>query len=649
MKRVIENSEVGNENFGFKKVRFFDGIDENHRGFETISGGEEKGIIENGVMGVQAIEQNDLLIENEASRSSEMDSSLLRVHDESKWDFDINFDLIFNTRKEENWLDFDINVPSVSNFDMKNGGTEMVFQEYTQCEPAINQRIVEIIDIMSDESDDEVEIIAYKKDDIKKGKQIEVENLNLGLAMIEMENIVGESSLGSGGEKRYAREEKGKAPVVDSWLSVGPNYPIDLSVGPNHPIDLSVGPNYPIDLDLWPDIEGLLDICETWEDVHLLGTSCIEFREEQPPALADRAEILIRQEVGTVRYRGVSRQSAKQLARVDYLTDEFGNGSSSQEHKLPPLEADVQLGNSPGPFSDALKMIRARNVRPDAQKLIEWKPLEENHGRSVTMPLVPSLLDLSLRALAENAEGIVSLELVPDILRRRLTDLLCDIRKMDVHILDLLVKGCPTEIRIKNCSWLTEKQFTQTFKNCESKCLRVLDKHRLRERWFDNATHISLNRLENVFINCDDRRDQYKLGLALLIEGVLKPMDRRKINIETLSLVDNLEVCYDYPWGRPSFFTLLGSLLTSVQLPDRGREIRQYTIYGFPMIFQEDGGGEEGDGEEEDGGGEEDGGEEQGGQEFGGGENDDGEEQEEQGGQEFGRGAKDDGEEQGGQ
>ncbi|KAL2548635.1 Leucine-rich repeat [Forsythia ovata] len=464
MKRVIGNSEVGNENSGFKKVRFFDGIDENYRGFETISGGEEKGIIENGVMGVRAIGQNDLLNENEASRSSEMDSSLLRVNDESNWDFDINFDLIFNTRKEENRLDFDINVPCVSNFDMKNGGTEMVFQEYTQCEPAINERRVEIIDIMSDESDDEVEIIAYKKDDIQKGKQIEVENLNLGLAMIGMENIVGESSLASGGAKRYTGEEKGKAPVVDSWLSVGPNYPVDLSVGPN----------YPIDLDSWPDIEGLLDICETWEDVHLLGTSSIEFREEQPPALADRAAILIRQEVGTVRYRGVSRQSAKQLARVDYLTDEFGNGSSSQEHKLPPLEADVQLGNSPGPFSDALKMIRARNEGPGAQKLIEWKLSEENHGRSVTMPLVPSLLDLSLRALAENAEGIVSLELVPDMLRRRLTDLLCDIRKMDVHILDLLVKGCPTEIRIKNCSWLTEKQFTQTFKNCESKCLRVL-------------------------------------------------------------------------------------------------------------------------------------------------------------------------------
>ncbi|CAA3023043.1 Hypothetical predicted protein [Olea europaea subsp. europaea] len=49
-----------------------------------------------------------------------------------------------------------------------------------------------------------------------------------------------------------------------------------------------------------------------------------------------------------------------------------------------------------------------------------------------------SLLDISLRALAENAEGIISLDLVPEMLKKQLTDLLCYIRRMDVHILDLL-------------------------------------------------------------------------------------------------------------------------------------------------------------------------------------------------------------------
>ncbi|CAA3028045.1 Hypothetical predicted protein, partial [Olea europaea subsp. europaea] len=46
------------------------------------------------------------------------------------------------------------------------------------------------------------------------------------------------------------------------------------------------------------------------------------------------------------------------------LADRDEPGAVSQENKLPPLEVNVQLGNSTGPFSDALKMIRARNARP---------------------------------------------------------------------------------------------------------------------------------------------------------------------------------------------------------------------------------------------------------------------------------------------
>ncbi|KAL2511856.1 protein of unknown function (DUF1985) [Abeliophyllum distichum] len=63
-------------------------------------------------------------------------------------------------------------------------------------------------------------------------------------------------------------------------------------------------------------------------------------------------------------------------------------------------------------------------------------------------------------------------------------------------------------------------------------------------------------------------------------------MDRKRINIEILSLVDDLEVCYDYPWGRLAFFTLVSSLLTSLKSTDRAGKIKKYTIYGFPIIFQ---------------------------------------------------------------
>ncbi|KAL0323698.1 UNVERIFIED_CONTAM: hypothetical protein Scaly_2336900 [Sesamum calycinum] len=119
-------------------------------------------------------------------------------------------------------------------------------------------------------------------------------------------------------------------------------------------------------------------------------------------------------------------------------------------------------------------MVRERTSKRAVQQLIEWKPSEEKQNQNITTPFAPSLLDVSLKALAENAEGIVSLELVPDNLRRRLTDMLCDMRKMNLNVLNLLLQGCPTEIRIKNCSWLTDEQFQQTFRNCQTKDLRVL-------------------------------------------------------------------------------------------------------------------------------------------------------------------------------
>jgi DNA repair protein RAD7 len=45
---------------------------------------------------------------------------------------------------------------------------------------------------------------------------------------------------------------------------------------------------------------------------------------------------------------------------------------------------------------------------------------------------------------------------------------------MDLHFLDLLVQGSPTEICVPDCSWLTEEEFTECFKNCDTSNLMVL-------------------------------------------------------------------------------------------------------------------------------------------------------------------------------
>ncbi|KAE8712513.1 Rad7, putative isoform 4 [Hibiscus syriacus] len=73
-----------------------------------------------------------------------------------------------------------------------------------------------------------------------------------------------------------------------------------------------------------------------------------------------------------------------------------------------------------------------------------------------------------------NADVIVSLDHVPDMLRHKLTRLLCDSRKMDAHFLQLLASGLPEEIRINDCSQVTEDEFTKIFGCCDTNNLTII-------------------------------------------------------------------------------------------------------------------------------------------------------------------------------
>ncbi|KAK8654782.1 hypothetical protein V6N13_107381 [Hibiscus sabdariffa] len=127
------------------------------------------------------------------------------------------------------------------------------------------------------------------------------------------------------------------------------------------------------------------------------------------------------------------------------------------------------------PFGMAMEMIQTRNSRKKLASNglgVEFKWVPKNVKRSGCE--VPSLLDLSLRGLAKNADAIVSLDHVPDMLRHKLSRLLCDSRKMDAHFLQLLASGSPTEIRINDCSQVTEDEFTKIFGCCDTNNLTVL-------------------------------------------------------------------------------------------------------------------------------------------------------------------------------
>ncbi|CAA3022847.1 Hypothetical predicted protein [Olea europaea subsp. europaea] len=88
---------------------------------------------------------------------------------------------------------------------------------------------------------------------------------------------------------------------------------------------------------------------------------------------------------------------------------------------------------------------------------------------------------------------------------------------------------------------------------------RVLEKMRLKDKYFKHVDKISCAQLEKTFLRSSmPPADQYKLGLALIIEGVFNALDNNVgIDMEILSIIDNLDLFFSYPWGR----ILYGSLI----------------------------------------------------------------------------------------
>ncbi|PWA58306.1 leucine-rich repeat domain, L domain-like protein [Artemisia annua] len=141
--------------------------------------------------------------------------------------------------------------------------------------------------------------------------------------------------------------------------------------------------------------------------------------------------------------------------------------------------------------TDLMAVIEA-NKKQRAENLIDWSP-----HRVDFPPCIPSLLDLSLNGLANIADAISSLDHVPEYLRRRLTDLSCDKHTMNIHILKFLFKDSPTEICVKNCSWLSENQFVGALEKSNLQNLKVLQLENCRKCSFKEVIPIILARSSN--------------------------------------------------------------------------------------------------------------------------------------------------------
>lgn len=453
MKRVNENVE--DKESGSKKVKFFDEVDGNFVDLDKDEDNEESVSAENG-----GVDRNGSLFGAEVPDNFDgpsLDMNLGNEEEQKGSDIDLNFPAYCSNRNER-----------------KKGLWESDQYPYNRGKGIWDK---EVVDLVSDDDDSDVEIIGYTHGYSSKDTQIEskdrqiesvmpgdgLEDLSLGLGLLSMAIGDGESNPVTGGEERYAKEEKGKVSHMGSWLTL-------------KPIDS-------VDLDLVSDSDESIQSIEPPENVEVI------------PNLRANAAVIR----ATVADRDYRRRAARELARANVFDQITGNPSSSQKQQPPTPNPIEQLGTLPGPFSDALKMVRERTSKVDAQKLIEWRPLVKNQEESITAAFVPSLLDLSLKALAKNAEGIVSLEQVPDCLRWRLANRLCDIGGMNASFFNLLVEGCPTEVRVKNCSWLTEEQFQQTIAKWQTKDLRVLQLDLCGQCMLDIAFKSMLDRCLSSF------------------------------------------------------------------------------------------------------------------------------------------------------
>lgn len=266
----------------------------------------------------------------------------------------------------------------------------------------------------------------------------------------EDEMISGENGINEG-RRKYSRQEKGKDKLVGEALLLNDNDKVELHLGS----------------ELLSSVHNVVPSpSQIVENVALQD----EMRARNTNAKQDgRARNRYME-----RFRDIARQNASRFARFDPQEEE--------ENDMPPqVDVEQDVEDWPGPFATAMRIMRdgaEKNVRVQSAHKDKTKPALVNwvpkcQDRALAKNLIPSLQESCLSVLAKNADAIVSLESVPDALRHQLSHLLCDSRRMNTHFFELLVQGSPTEVRLRDCSWLTEEEFTKSFQLCDISNLTV--------------------------------------------------------------------------------------------------------------------------------------------------------------------------------
>ncbi|XWS70183.1 hypothetical protein CRYUN_Cryun03dG0026900 [Craigia yunnanensis] len=224
------------------------------------------------------------------------------------------------------------------------------------------------------------------------------------------------------------------------------------------------------------------------------------------------------------------------------------------------VDEDDKAEDLQSPFGMAIEMIKTRNSSSTAKKRylsdglkaeFKWVP-KNDKGAFLMAREVPSLLDLSMRTLAKNAEAMLSLKHVPDIQRHKLNQLVCDSRRMDAHFVELLASGSPTEIRVNDCSRVTEDEFTKIFSCCDTKNLIVLQLDLCGSCMPDYVLQNTLARsskslpaLVTLSLNGAYRLSDKGLNALAMSAPALQSINLSQCSLLTSSGINNLASCFE--------------------------------------------------------------------------------------------------------
>ncbi|KAI3709709.1 hypothetical protein L2E82_39475 [Cichorium intybus] len=240
-------------------------------------------------------------------------------------------------------------------------------------------------------------------------------------------------------------------------------------------------------------------------------------------------------------FKAIARDNATRFAYFHLQQEEEEDSLVDEDEQTKDVE------DWPGPFSTAMKIIKDRasntgqlntltSEKSQSLPLI-WVPKVKQQQHDLVKKVPPSLQELCMSIMAENVDAITSLESVPDVIRHKLTQLLCDCRKMNHHFFNLLANGSPCEIRVRDCSWLSEEQLTKTFEKTDTSKLTVLQLDQCGRCLpdyvlFTTLAHLNLSALTNISLRGACRLSDAGLNVLLTSAPSL-----RSINLGCCSLL----------------------------------------------------------------------------------------------------------------